>query len=80
MLDVLSVRMFCPAGRFVPPDVLSLYVMSPDVLSGHRRKRIDMLNVAIQLFVKPLSSFLYRYFSQVIVRVFNQLENLHYPG
>ncbi len=38
--DVLSLRMFWPAGRFVPPDVLSLYVMSPvvvspDVLSGH---------------------------------------------
>jgi hypothetical protein len=29
--DVLSLRMFCPAGRFVPPDVLSQYIM--DVVS-----------------------------------------------
>ncbi len=31
--DVLSVRTFCPAGRFVPLDVLSTDVLSPDVLS-----------------------------------------------
>jgi hypothetical protein len=31
--DVFSIQTLCPAGCFVPPDVLSLDVMSPDVLS-----------------------------------------------
>jgi hypothetical protein len=35
--DVLSLLTFCLAGCFVPPDVLLLYVMSPDVLSGHHK-------------------------------------------
>ncbi len=40
--DILSLLTFCPAERFVPPDALSLDVMSrdvspPDVLSGHRK-------------------------------------------
>jgi hypothetical protein len=36
VLYVLSVRTFCLAGRFVPPDVLSTDVLSPDVFVSGR--------------------------------------------